>query len=56
MRQRLTSATIDLEHDPIVLPSTAFYRVGENEFGVPGLIAIESVGPLWRSSRSARSS
>jgi len=46
MRQRLTSATIDLEHDPIVIPSSAFYRVGENEFGVPGLIAIESVGPF----------
>jgi len=47
MRQRLTThATIDLEQDPIVLPSSAFYRVGENEFGVPGLIAIESVGPF----------
>jgi redox-sensitive bicupin YhaK (pirin superfamily) len=47
MRSRLTTAaTIDLEQDPVVLPSSAFYRVGENEFGVPGLIAIESVGPF----------
>ena len=42
----MTTATVDLEKDPVVLPSTAFYRVGENEFGVPGLIAIESVGPF----------
>jgi redox-sensitive bicupin YhaK (pirin superfamily) len=40
------SATVDLEQDPVVLPSSAFYRVGEGEFGVPGLIAIESVGPF----------
>jgi redox-sensitive bicupin YhaK (pirin superfamily) len=47
MRSRLTSrAAIDLEQDPVVIPSNAFYRVGENEFGVPGLIAIESVGPF----------
>lgn len=47
MRQRLTStATIDLAQDPLALPSSAFYRVGEQEFGVPGLIAIESVGPF----------
>ena len=46
MRQRLTAAAIDLEQDPVVLPSSAFYRVGQNEFGAPGLIAIESVGPF----------
>jgi len=46
LRQRLTTASIDLEQDPVVLPSSVFYRVGENEFGVPGLIAIESVGPF----------
>src|SRR6266542_4074469 len=47
MRPRLaTHATVDLEQDPLILPSSAFYRVGENEFGVPGLIAIESVGPF----------
>jgi redox-sensitive bicupin YhaK (pirin superfamily) len=47
MKSRLTTtASIDLEQDPVVIPSNAFYRVGENEFGVPGLIAIESVGPF----------
>jgi redox-sensitive bicupin YhaK (pirin superfamily) len=47
MRSRLTTSTpIDLEQDPVVIPSNVFYRVGENEFGVPGLIAIESVGPF----------
>ena len=47
MRSRLTTtASIDLEQDPVVIPSNAFYRVSENEFGVPGLIAIESVGPF----------
>lgn len=47
MRSRLMPhATIDLEQDPVVLPSAGFYRVGESEFGVPGLIAIESVGPF----------
>lgn len=41
-----TVADIDLERDPVVIPSSAFYRVGEREFGVPGLIAVESVGPF----------
>lgn len=46
IHRRPTTTDIDLEQDPVVLPSTAFYRVGEREFGVPGLIAIESVGPF----------
>jgi redox-sensitive bicupin YhaK (pirin superfamily) len=47
MRSRLTTTPpIDLDQDTVVVPSNAFYRVGENEFGVPGLIAIESVGPF----------
>lgn len=47
MRSHLAGqAAIDLERDPLVVPSSAFYRVGEAEFGVPGLIAIESVGPF----------
>lgn len=46
IHRRPKTTDIDLEQDPVVLPSTAFYRVGEQEFGVPGLIAIESVGPF----------
>ncbi|MGH2489824.1 MAG: pirin family protein [Candidatus Limnocylindria bacterium] len=38
-------ADIQLDTDLTVIGSGHFFRVGEEQFGVPGLIAIESVGP-----------
>jgi quercetin 2,3-dioxygenase len=35
-----------LEGDLAVLPASTFHRLGEREFGMPGLLAIESVGPF----------
>lgn len=37
---------LDLDGDLVVIASELFYRLGQAEFGVPGLIAIESVGPF----------
>jgi redox-sensitive bicupin YhaK (pirin superfamily) len=34
-----------------IIGSDKFYRVGEAEFGVPGLVAIESVGPFAPTQR-----
>jgi redox-sensitive bicupin YhaK (pirin superfamily) len=34
-----------------VLPATGFHRLTEAEFGMPGLVAIESVGPFVRLAR-----
>lgn len=30
----------------LVIPDTAFFRLTEREFGMPGLVAIESIGPF----------
>lgn len=38
-------AALQRDTDLTVLTSRDFFRVGEAQFGVPGLIAIESVGP-----------
>jgi redox-sensitive bicupin YhaK (pirin superfamily) len=38
--------TTQTETDLQVLRSDSFYRVGPQEFGMPGLIAVESVGPF----------
>jgi redox-sensitive bicupin YhaK (pirin superfamily) len=35
-----------LETDLQIVPATSFYRLTEAEFGMPGLVAIESVGPF----------
>jgi redox-sensitive bicupin YhaK (pirin superfamily) len=35
-----------LERTLEVIPATSFYRLTEAEFGMPGLVAIESVGPF----------
>jgi redox-sensitive bicupin YhaK (pirin superfamily) len=35
-----------LEGDLHVVPATSFHRLTEAEFGMPGLVAIESVGPF----------
>ncbi|CAN5855342.1 hypothetical protein BH24CHL6_BH24CHL6_15130 [soil metagenome] len=35
-----------LEADLRIVPATSFYRLTEAEFGMPGLVAIESVGPF----------
>jgi redox-sensitive bicupin YhaK (pirin superfamily) len=36
----------ELETDLQIVPATSFYRLTEAEFGSPGLVAIESVGPF----------
>lgn len=35
-----------IDRDLQVVPATAFYRVSQRDFGMPGLIAIESIGPF----------
>ena len=48
----MATAPADATHPPIapgallVVPDTAFFRLTEREFGMPGLVAIESIGPF----------
>jgi redox-sensitive bicupin YhaK (pirin superfamily) len=38
--------TTSIDSNLQILPASGFYRVSQREFGMPGLIAIESVGPF----------
>ena len=45
MAQAGTRLTIDPQKDLQIIPDSSFARLDQNDFGAPGLIAIESVGP-----------
>ncbi|MDQ3938053.1 MAG: pirin family protein [Chloroflexota bacterium] len=43
----MNAQLVDQLHGSLqVIPATSFYRLTEAEFGMPGLVAIESVGPF----------
>jgi hypothetical protein len=44
----------ELQGGLLVIPATSFHRLTEREFGMPGLIAIESVGGPVEVLRRAR--
>lgn len=46
MTQAPTRLKLDPESDLHVIPDSSFARLDENDFGAPGLVAIESVGPF----------
>jgi redox-sensitive bicupin YhaK (pirin superfamily) len=43
--QQHAPLVLDPESDLHIIPDTSFARLDENDFGAPGLVAIESVGP-----------
>lgn len=45
MAQAGTRLTLDPEKDLQIIPDSSFARLDQNDFGAPGLVAIESVGP-----------
>lgn len=49
MRQH--GAALEVEHGLMVIGADAFFRLGPAQFGMPGLIAIESVGPFVEIGR-----
>lgn len=46
MAQAATRLKLDPEQDLHLIPETSFARLDQNDFGAPGLVAIESVGPF----------
>jgi redox-sensitive bicupin YhaK (pirin superfamily) len=46
MAQAKTRLSLDPQRDLHLIPDTSFARLDENDFGAPGLVAIESVGPF----------
>jgi redox-sensitive bicupin YhaK (pirin superfamily) len=46
MTQTTSALSEQLQGDFAIIPATSFHRLTEREFGQPGLIAIESVGPF----------
>jgi redox-sensitive bicupin YhaK (pirin superfamily) len=46
MAQTRSTVAEQLSEDLAILPAASFHRLTEREFGMPGLLAIESVGPF----------
>jgi redox-sensitive bicupin YhaK (pirin superfamily) len=46
MAQAQTRLKLDPQRDLHLVPDSSFARLDENDFGAPGLVAIESVGPF----------